>query len=156
MVIPHLRINQLIILLTLLLAACINDDDDGPGWSIADGSQLPQFSVTTSDGTVISTDTFRDRGGVIVFFNTSCPDCRREFPILQQQYIEAGSDALYICIAREEDAESIAAYWAENNLTLPYSPQSDRKIYNLFATTGIPRIYNVSPDLTITETNTIR
>ena len=45
------------------------------------------------------------------------------------------------CISREEPADEVAAYWQENGLTIPYSPQSGREVYNLFSERGIPRIY---------------
>ncbi len=50
-------------------------------------------------------------------------------------------DFRMLAISREENEESVAAYWAANGLLIPYSPQEDRRIYNLFATSIIPRIY---------------
>ena len=44
-------------------------------------------------------------------------------------------------ISREQDKDEIQTYWQENNLTLPYSPQTSREIYSLFAQSRIPRIY---------------
>ena len=46
-----------------------------------------------------------------------------------------------MAISREEDEASVAAFWADNGLQMPYSAQTDRSIYNLFATSIIPRIY---------------
>lgn len=136
-----------------MLAACVGDKEE-PAWELPDGSPLPQFSVTTSTGDVVSTSTFSGRGGMIVLFNTSCPDCRRELPEVQRIYdaaTGAGSGEVYICIARDEGEASIAAYWEEAGLTLPYSPQPDREVYDLFASRGIPRIFLVSPDLVVTQ-----
>ena len=48
---------------------------------------------------------------------------------------------IYICIAREEGEADIVAYWEANHLTLPVSPQPDRRIYSLFASVGIPRVF---------------
>ena len=50
-----------------------------------------------------------------------------------------------IAIAREESAPEIAAYWQANALSIPYSPQSDRRIFSLFASSTIPRVYICSP-----------
>ena len=44
-------------------------------------------------------------------------------------------------ISREQDKDEIQTYWQENNLTLPYSPQTSRETYSLFAQSRIPRIY---------------
>ena len=44
-------------------------------------------------------------------------------------------------ISREEGVESISQYWQESEFTMPYSAQNDRKIYELFAKTRVPRVY---------------
>lgn len=133
-----------------LLSGCIKDDlPEEHGLAI--GDRVPAFSVAMSDGTTFSSNELQGKRGMIVFFNTECPDCRRELPKIQQAYDRVKDDPEYkvICIAREEEEEGIAAYWRENGLTLPYSPQSDRAVYNLFATVSIPRMYITNPDLVI-------
>ena len=47
----------------------------------------------------------------------------------------------FVLISREQPDEEIKPYWQENGYTLPYSPQQDRVIYNLFATSRVPRVY---------------
>ena len=46
-----------------------------------------------------------------------------------------------VAISREEGAESVAAYWKEHALEIPWSAQTDRSVYSLFASSVIPRIY---------------
>lgn len=132
------------IVMMMSVTACVTDKDE-PVWSLAPGNRVPQFTVTLNDGSVFDSST--DLPAIIVFFNTDCPDCRRELPGLQQYYdsivAAAAPTPTIVCIAREESAESIARYWADNGLTMPYSAQPDRRIYSLFASSGIPRIYEV-------------
>lgn len=134
----------------VLLWGCIKDDLPEEH-SLAIGDRVPVFSVTMSDGSTFRSSELRGKRGMIVFFNTECLDCRRELTKIQQAYDRVKDDPAYkvICIAREEDEEEIAAYWRENGLTLPYSPQSDRKVYNLFATVSIPRVYLTDRDSVI-------
>lgn len=142
------RLAAILCLSSLLLTSCISGSEE-TGWVLPVGSPLPRFSIVAMDGRTITHEDFAGRTGIIVFFNTTCPDCRRELPRLQQAYADslaAGSDALFICIAREERAPAIRDYWEREGLTLPVSPQSDRRVYNLFATTGIPRLFVVGPD----------
>lgn len=139
---------SLLCLLPLLFCSCMTEPEPQE-WSLPVGCPLPQFSVQTMDGRTITQADFRGRTGIIVFFNTGCSACRRELPLLQQAYedsLAAGSDALFLCIAREETAPAIRRYWDNEGLTLPVSPQPDRRIYNLFATIGIPRIFFTDPD----------
>lgn len=130
-----------------MAGGCIRDDDpDNVG--VAPGDKLPEFSVTISDGTVCGSQTLSGRWGVIEFFNTGCGDCRESFPVLQEvsEYYQDNPKVEVIAIAREENSEDIETYWSENNLTIPWSAQPDRKVYNLFATVGIPRLYISNPD----------
>lgn len=121
---------------------CISDDEpEGP--SLKAGDSLPQFTVTMNNGEIISDSSLRGSVAVIVFFNTGCSDCQKELPVIQdlwEKYI-GDSDVKILAIAREESTAEIEEYWQENGLTMPFSPQQNREIYNLFAYNVIPRIY---------------
>lgn len=105
------------------------------------GQKLPQFLITTSNGTIVSNATLQGKPSVIVLFNTLCGDCQRELPIVQQVYNQYAPTAHFICISRAQGAADINAYWQSKGLSLPYSAQNDRSIYEKFATGVIPRIY---------------
>ena len=134
-----------------MASSCITDSEPSGG-NIAVGDSLPDFSVTLDNGRTVSTSSLRGKTAVIIFFNTSCPDCRREFPVIQEvwQQIENDPNITLFAIAREEEASSIASYWENYGLTFPWSPQSGREIYSLFAAAGIPRIYIANPQGTVT------
>jgi peroxiredoxin len=131
-----------------LLVGCVVDEP-GEGNSSTDvvevGDRLPSFSVDVVDGSdryTFSSDALTG-STVIVFFNTSCSDCQRELPELNDYYLRHRQELGFrmVAIAREESEESIATYWKQHNLSIPYSPQTDRRVYNLFATQYIPRAY---------------
>lgn len=145
------------ILLTLTATGCISDPapdyGDGDGWKVAVGDPLPEFDITLDDGRRVTPETLRGDTVVICLFNTGCPDCRRELPLLQQEYDKRNRhtepdkpEISFICIARNEEASEIRRYWEENSLTLPYSAQSDDNVFLLFADWGIPRIIVAAPD----------
>ncbi|MDE6537066.1 MAG: TlpA family protein disulfide reductase [Muribaculaceae bacterium] len=139
------------ILLIVLLQSCVTEDEPS-GATIKPGDACPDFDITLNDGTLVSTEDLRGHISIIAFFNTSCRDCQMELPELQKvyDYIRVNNpEVKLICISREETAYSIERYWKENSLTLPYSAQPDRTIYNKFASTGIPRIYIFDPSLTL-------
>ena len=139
-----------LILVPWLLLGCVVDDDhdatDPDASSIVRvGDRLPTFSVQVVDGasrTVFSNDSVKGTT-VIVFFHTTCKDCQRELPELNDYYLRHRQEPGFrmVAIAREESEESIAAYWQQHGLSIPYSPQTDRQIYQLFATMYIPRAY---------------
>lgn len=133
----------------LAATSCVTDDDKVT--SLEAGDAVPVFSVTMNDGSVVTSESLRGYRTLIVFFNTACADCRRELPVIQKVYEKAPADARIVCIAREENEISIAAFWESAGLTMPYSAQPDRKVYSLFASSIIPRIYAVDENLIIMD-----
>lgn len=151
---------KLFLLLTAVaaLAACSMADDEESEVSeyVKVGDRVPLFSVETvlADSTTATFSTARLTGEtVIVLFNTSCGDCRRELPRMNEYYLQHRDDKGFqmVAISREEAAESVAAFWKEQGLEIPYSAQTDRRIYNLFATSVIPRTYFCAADGTVTR-----
>ncbi len=134
-------------LLCLVATGCssIVDEEQESAETLKVGDRLPLFTVNVTDGDRQAVFDSSQLTGetVIVFFHTSCSDCQRELPVLNQYYLKHKDDAGFqmVAISREEGQESIAAYWKEHGLQIPYSPQADRGIYHLFATTYIPRVY---------------
>lgn len=152
----HVRQYALGLLSTIVfgLGGCIADNQE-PGNLLKVGDRLPEFTIDVIDNSTQYSLSSRDLAGheaVIVFFNTGCQDCRKELPEIERQYREDNKDksederVVYVCISREESEESVRKFWDENGLTLPYSPQEDRAVYNLFSISGIPRIYHISAD----------
>ncbi|MDE7345727.1 MAG: redoxin domain-containing protein [Muribaculaceae bacterium] len=138
-------LHTLLIALTFCLTCCIGEKEE-PEWYLYPGDALPQFEVTTVDGKKIGSADSYSAELIIIFFNTTCSDCRKELPLLQRQYEEnqklpKAERSVYICISREEGAADVEKYWTENHLTLPVSAQTDRRIYSMFASIGIPRIF---------------
>ena len=142
--IKHL-IFTLFIALIVCISGCIGEKDE-PEWYLQTGDALPQFEVTTIDGNKVGSADSYSAPMVIIFFNTTCTDCQRELPLMQKQYEEnlkrpESEQSIFICISREEGAADVERYWNENSLTLPVSAQTDRHIYSMFASIGIPRIF---------------
>lgn len=136
-----------ILAIALSLTSCVTDDDP-VNHGVIVGDPLPSFAATLSGGAVIDNQSLAGKTAIIEFFNTGCGDCRQSLPLLQTIYdqVKDDPDVIIVAIARDEDEDSISSYWSEHGLTIPYSPQPDTRVYSLFATVGIPRIYVVNPD----------
>ena len=127
-------------LLLLALTSCIYDNPEGADLAI--GDTIPDFTVTMNDGTTVSGAMLRETPSCIMFFHTTCPDCQKALPLMQQVYDRYAPKGVgFALISREEEEASVAAFWKESGLTMPYSAQQTREIYNLFAQTRVPRIY---------------
>ena len=123
-----------------VLSGCIKEENSGADIKV--GDSLPEFEVLMSDGSVVTDFSLKGGVSIVMFFHTSCPDCQQALPRMQTVYDEYVPKGVKIAlISREENSDDISAYWSENGLNMPYSAQKDRKIYELFAASRIPRIY---------------
>lgn len=124
------------------LWACIEEEDAVQGDIVHIGDSLPDFAVTLNDGSIVSDDSLLGRASFVVFFHTSCPDCQSVLPRLQRLYDGFPADSVtFVLISRAEPASSVSSFWESANLTMPYSSQPDRAVYELFAKSSIPRVY---------------
>jgi peroxiredoxin len=138
--------NRLITLITsfmlaLMACGCVHDDDYRDADIVKVGQMLPDFTVAMNDGSVVTGEMLRECVAVVVFFDTSCSDCQQLLPQLQMLYDDYSEKAYFVLISRAEGEEMISSFWALHNLTMPYSAQSDRGVYNLFARSLVPRVY---------------
>ena len=134
--------NRFISMIAVLavLTGCIKEKQTAADLKV--GETLPDFEVVMNDGNVVSDDILKKSVSVVMFFHTSCPDCRQVLPEMQKIYDEYASENIRIVlISREDPEQSVVSYWSDNGLTMPYSAQNDRKIYELFAKERIPRVY---------------
>ncbi len=148
----------LFLFLAALVCGCsaVNDGDDEVVERVRVGDRLPAFSVamTMADGSQGLFSTQHLLGAtVVVLFHTTCPDCQRELPRLNAYYEHHRRDEGFqlVCVSRAEGQESVAAFWADNGLTMPYAAQQDRRIYDLFASAVIPRVYFADANGTVTR-----
>ena len=153
-----MKIKSIIVMLLYLTCVGCSSIIDGTDEVIEHvqvGDKVPSFSVTVTDGSETRTFSTSQLTGetVIVFFNTWCSDCQRELPLLNDYYLQHKADSGFqmIAISRAEGADAVSQFWSEYSLQIPYSAQDDRRIYDLFASSVIPRIYFVSPQGIITR-----
>jgi thiol-disulfide isomerase/thioredoxin len=139
-----------VMLALLFITSCGGDDDcdtckeeeEVPA-NIQVGDPLPEFSVVLKDGKTITKQSLKDKISVVIFFTTTCPDCRALLPSVERIYNEYKESEYFtlICIGREQKASIVDSFWKENEYTLPYSAQETRAVYSLFAPSVVPRVY---------------
>lgn len=135
-----------------VLVVFLHREEVSAGENIVEpGDVLPDFSAVLNDGSELSTQSLKGKVAVLIFFHTECPDCQKELPVIQRLYEEyaANEEVAIYAISREEGEEEVADYWEKNSLTIPYSAQDDRRVYELFSTSGIPRVYVCRRDGTV-------
>lgn len=126
----------------MIFGGCIHENMPEAS-SLKEGDKIPEFTLV-SNGETLSSNQMPGIKKIIVFFNTQCKDCREALPKIQKAYeadMLVNTPIAYYCISREECHEEVAKYWKDNSLTIPFYAQEDRRIFNLFASSGIPRVY---------------
>ena len=130
----------LLLLLLLFMSSCIKEKQKGADLGVSD--LIPDFPVAMNDGTQVNSASLREGVSVIVFFTTSCEDCQETLPHMQRLYDEyAPKGVRFALISREDTEGNILSFWKDNGFTMPFSAQSDRRIYELFARSRVPRVY---------------
>lgn len=130
----------LLFISALLLATSAYSQDEFT--LVKKGEAAPDFSFETAPG---KTQKLSDLKGKVVwinFFATWCPPCRKELPHLQKEvydkYVET-EDFVLIILGREHSWEEINTFKEEQGFNMPFYPDPERKIFNLYAKQNIPR-----------------
>ena len=138
--------NQLFaVFVIVMLTACHNDNDDSSGrvTKVKVGDAVPDFTVTDVGGTDLSSSSLKGQVYVLSFFDTGCPDCQKEFPVLQQIYDKYCDSVVVINVPRSQSVDEVKQYWSGVGLTIPVYMPHDKELYYRFADSGIPLTYVV-------------
>lgn len=140
-------------LIAFLLPGCVTEEPTRT-WSLGKGDSLPAFSITDLNGNVIDSSSFSKKRGVIIFFSVTCSDCLRELPRLEEAYreylsSEGGKNLEVICISRDSDISEVRNFILEHDITMPVAVDKGREVYELFASSGVPRVYIVENGIII-------
>ncbi len=123
------------------MSGCVIDRKED-GADLCAGDRLPDFEVIMNDGSTVSSAGLSESVSCIVFFNSSCPDCRKTLPDVQKLYDNYSQKGVsFAVISRSESYDDVRSYWNENGFEMPFSAQDTRLVYSLFASSGIPRVY---------------
>lgn len=106
------------------------------------GDEAPDFTATLLSGESVSLAALRGEEVLLVLFSHECPDCKMFLDDMQaskSEFDELGVRIL--AIERDGDADEVTAYMAENGYEFDVAVDDNRAIYNLYATTYVPRAY---------------
>ncbi len=116
---------------------------------IKEGDKAPDFTIELQDG---STKQLSDLKGKVVwinFFATWCGPCRKELPHLQKDVYEKfknRNDFEVLVVGREHSWEEVTKFKTDNNFTLPFYPDPERKIFSIYAKQNIPRNFIIDKE----------
>jgi peroxiredoxin len=125
------------------------------------GTKLPEFSVTTLDGTTVSAADYRGKVLLIDFWATWCTPCIVELPVLKQAHADYGAAGFEILgISVDEDPDKLRSFIESEGMTwthvhdLSWTPRGKpEELANRFGVRQIPHTILVDPEGTILATN---
>jgi peroxiredoxin len=112
------------------------------------GDLAPAFAGTAITGESFAFDQLKGKVVVLSLFATWCGPCNAELPHVEKELWQAlrGRGLVVLAVAREEGADKLRPFAAKLGLTFPLLPDQERKIFRLFATNYIPRLYVIGAD----------
>lgn len=139
----HLFLQFSVIVLSLL-CSCISDAITEDDIKVQVGDNVPSLEVEMLNGETFSTSQMIGHTYLIMFFSTTCKDCLRQLPEVDKAYRKLGRHNAIIAISRAEATDIVEPFWRQNAFVLPVASTTDRRIYELFALQGVPRLYFVN------------
>ncbi|MGN6247252.1 MAG: TlpA family protein disulfide reductase [Ginsengibacter sp.] len=84
-------------------------------------SPAPSFSVTGSNGKIITADSLKGKVVLINFWASWCPPCRAEMPSLNKLYNDLKNDDhfVFLFINEDEHIENARNFISKNNYSIP-------------------------------------
>ncbi|MBQ5710208.1 MAG: TlpA family protein disulfide reductase [Alistipes sp.] len=123
-----------------------SEEDDVEATTLVNvGDVAPDFTVTMLDGRVIKLSELRGNVVMVCFWATWCPPCRQELAHLQEGVIDefAGEKFVVLPISRGEERKVVEKFITDNGYKFGVGLDSDRAIYDLYASNYIPRTFIV-------------
>ncbi len=116
---------------------------------VKQGEKAPDFSFETAPGKTVKLSELKGKVVWINFFATWCPPCRKELPHLQKEVFDKykdNKDFVLTILGREHSWDEINKFKAEQNFSMPFSPDPERKVFSIYAKQNIPRNFIIDKE----------
>lgn len=138
--------NIIVSILALVFTGCgMHVIEDLPTYEesslVKEGDNAPLFSTTLLDGTAVSLADYRGEYMMLILFSHTCPDCKMLLDELQGLINSEVPMPSILAVGRDATEEELREYSAAAGYTVAMVADADRRIFNLYATTYVPRVY---------------
>lgn len=110
------------------------------------GDMAPTFVTELVDGRSVALEEYRGKDMLLILFSHTCPDCKRLLDDLQVAIVRGEATLPILAIGRDGTVEELLNYRATNGYTIDMAPDANRAIFNLYATTYVPRAYRINAE----------
>ncbi len=112
----------------------------------AENYLAPDFSLSNMDGNELTLSDYRGKVVFLNFWATWCVTCAEEMPSMEKLYQRfKGRDfAMLTVTIDKEGKDHVQAYLDKYALTFPVMLDPDKKVANLYQTTGVPETFIIN------------
>ncbi len=121
------------------------------GYIVKIGQQVPDFKMTLTDGTTITTEQLKGKVVMLQFTASWCGVCRSKMPHIEKdiwQKHKDNNEFALIGIDLNEPLETVKKFAADTKITYPLALDPEGKIFYSFAAQGAGVTRNVILDRT--------
>jgi len=114
-----------------------------PGWSLEVGAAVPEFTMKSLAGDTITRESLAGKPALLVFWNTWCPICKQELPLINriaQKYASQGVAVLAINTGLNDSESKTRAFWNKSGYRFPTGFDGNFGIVEAFGVRGVPTI----------------
>ena len=110
---------------------------------IVRGQQVPAFTLTSFDGSVINTSDLKGKVVVLNFWASWCKPCEGEAAALESAWntYKPGGQVVFLGADYVDTEPEARAYLQKFHITYPNGPDLGTKISQMFRITGVPETY---------------
>ncbi len=116
--------------------------------SLPIGASMPEFSVVDVDNEPFAYESLAGKRALVVFFRSTCGDCKRELPLVETAYraVKDQEDFCLVAITKEANAATaVPTYWTNNGFTMPWYID-DGMAFTGFEVERVPTLYLFGTD----------
>ena len=108
------------------------------GPAIAIGQPAPPLQVTLTDGSLLDSADYEGTPMWVNFMATWCPQCIDELPLMERYQTDYADYMNIFVVDTGEDADTVAAFMDELEVTLPVGVDEDGSVQALWGTYALP------------------
>lgn len=105
------------------------------------GDKAPSFTATLVDGGRVSLSDYFGAPLILILFSHTCPDCKMLLDDLQGHIDAEVQLPAILAIGRDATSEELLVYRSKHGYSITMTSDASRSIFNLYATTYVPRVY---------------
>ena len=134
-----------LLLLLALMAVGLKRTQEG---HVQIGQVAPQFTLTTFDGEVHSTNEQSGKVIVINFWASWCKPCEQEAADLEAawRYYQGRGDVIFLGVDYVDTETEARGYLNKFDITYPNGPDKGTQISQSYRISGVPETYIISKD----------